>query len=220
MEDLIASLPVLAITVIVIIAIFWFTNQTKKQEEIKIRHLTEIHNWFFEPIQETITWGYRIKGPQWNLESYSQSKGVSNDSGSSNIFKTTLWKTEAVSLPEHSVLIMPRLSQNIPDIGTPLINKVLQTLFGDQAAGLTEVLFENSPLKQRYIVFAHHAMDAQHLLSSNRQQSLVTWNTAPPVIKLSSQGLQIELQGVHLEEPGDILQLIQLGEIFIKEEEK
>jgi hypothetical protein len=204
MDDLIASIPVIAVTVIIVIAIFWFTNRNKKQKEIKIRQLAELHNWTFEPVQEELTWGYRLKGPQWSLESYSRSEGPSNDSGSSNIFKTTLWKTEAVSLPGHRVVIGPRLSQNsLAGMGSLFVNKAFQILAGDQAAGLEEVSFENSPLNRRYIVLAQHPTDAQHLLTPLKEHILMAWHSQPPVIKYSPQGLEIGLQGASRRTAGD-----------------
>lgn len=82
MDDLLASLPVLAVTVIVIIAIFWFTNRAKTKKEIKIRQFAESHHWDYESFQEPLTWGYRMKSSEWTLESFSQSKGPTPDSGS------------------------------------------------------------------------------------------------------------------------------------------
>jgi hypothetical protein len=221
MDDLISSIPVIIMTILAVITIFWFTNRAKKQKELKIRQFAESFNWTYEPILESFTWGYRMKSPEWILESFSQSKGPTPDSGSSNISQDTLWKTFSVSLPENSVIIGPRPAPNISgEMGTFLAQTALRAFLGDQAENLKEVLLDNSLLNRCYLIFAHDPADADQLLMPASQELLVEWKNTPPVIKLSPHGLVIELKGIQLEDPAEILKFIQLGESFLKWEAK
>lgn len=216
MEDLAASLFVIAVTGVVVIGIFWYTSRSKSRKESKIRQMAEARKWEFTPFKESLSWGYQLKSPDWTVEALSRSSVQPSDTGSSNIEKTTLWKTRLLADPERRVIIGPRMAQNLPgEMGAALMRQALHLFLGDQADGLQEVQLRNAALSQRFMVFASHPEDAERLLTPIGQKQLSIWKLAPPVIKQSTQGLEIKLQGVHLENPNEILDLVQLGESLI-----
>lgn len=212
MQDLIASIPVLLVTLIVVVAIFLFTGRAKKEKEKGLAQLALERGWTFEPFGEPLAWGFRLKGQQWVYEVFSRSGGPALESGSSNVSQSTLWRTESLSLPGRLVLIAPLpQGDSVPGAGSLAKQQVLYLFSGEQASGLAE-----SVLYQRYLCLAYDPADYRTLITSQAEQNLKSWGG--PAFKLcySSQGLQIEIPDQRVEKPLEISALVELGESFLE----
>lgn len=93
-------------------------------------------------------------------------------------------------------------------MGDTLLQIVLQAALGSDAAGVQKIPSHNRLFDQSYLVLARHAALAERLLTRNVQEQLLAWRGKQPLITRTSLGLAIEVQGLHLEKPEEVPQLI------------
>ncbi len=215
MEDFIASLPVIAGTVVIVILIFWFTYHSKKKKRQAIVDLAAKEGWGFEQVRGRLEWGFRLKGRDWALESISHSTGIENDSGSSNIQQSTSWMSDRAPTADRLIYIGERpASANAPFAGA-LIRQAFQFALGDDAAGITEVAAGTGSLRKRYLMMSRKAEDLEYLLTPRLENLLVNYPGNAPLARLDGKGISLEYKGRAVEKPEEILAVVRLGEAFL-----
>jgi hypothetical protein len=83
---------------------------------------------------------------------------------------------------------------------------------------LAEVAFRDSSLQAKYMFRAEDPAGAREWLSVAAEQALLAWKKTAPVIRRDRSGLQMEITGLRLKDPADLLAFIQLGETLLKTE--
>ncbi|MHC1785249.1 MAG: hypothetical protein AB9891_21305 [Anaerolineaceae bacterium] len=212
MEDLIASLPVIAGTIIAVAVIFWLTNLSKKQSQQKIIDLASKNRWVYETIQGRLEWGYRLKDKEWVFEAVSRSSEQSLDSGSSNVGHATSWHSPITPSPDRLVYIGERPPGSNTEFGARMIQQAFMLFLGSQAAGMSEVAEGTSALRERYMLMARETRDVKYLLTPNLEHLLVNFQGKAPVIKLDGEGIHLVVEGKRVEKPDEIVSIIRLGE--------
>lgn len=221
MEDLLLSIPVILATGVVVVAIFFFSQRANKTRAEKIRRVATEQGWQYEAIRERLTWGYRLKGEGWTLEAVTHSSESTAEGGSSPASHVTRWQANQPALPGRAVLIGARPPgiglDSLGGLGETILQKMLQMALGAQtAAGMGEVEAGSSSLRQRFLVVASDVTDAQHLLAAGLEQALLNWKIKEtPLVKLTSNGLEIEVRDARLEKPEDILVMVRMGKVIL-----
>lgn len=217
MSDLFVSLIVVVITGIVVALIFIFVGRTKKQREIGLKNLADLHGWTFEPIQDHLEWGFRLRGSEWVLEAVSKSSSHSPEPSQMDVTQSTRIWTPGFSASGDLVLIGP-CSGSIPDfggLGKMLINKMVDSFLGRHDMDLQMVDSGSQELHKHYLVLAAKPQDAEKVLTSPVEKSLLTWKGTLPVIKINSKGLQIDINGQHYKTEKEITALVDLTELLL-----
>jgi hypothetical protein len=214
MEDLIASIPVLVITVIVVAAIFWWTNNRSKKKERGLRQLAVAQGWIYEAVNLPLEWGYRLSSSEWTFESVSRSQGPSLDSGSSNVSKTVSWRSKNFQSTGQTILFGPRPSQQN--------NSKLETLSWGylQSQGLSVVGMDNPALSARCLVLSSTPVDLGKLITYDMEARLLKWVGPLPIIRIDAEGVKIDPGTEFRDEPQCILDLVTLGESMVKNQEE
>lgn len=215
MEDLIASLPVIAVTVVIIILIFWLTNRSKKMKRQAVMNLASKEGWGFEQVRGRLEGGFRLKGHDWTLESISRSTGVQSDSGSSNIQESTRWMSERAPAADRLIYIGERPAAASARYAGDLIRQAFQYALGDDAAGIAEVAAGTGSLRKRYLMMSRKAEDLEYLLTPRLENLLVNYPGSAPLAKLDGKGITLEYKGRAVEKPEEILAVVRLGEAFL-----
>jgi hypothetical protein len=211
MDDITLNLIVLAAVAIVGGLVFLLVRQRQAQSEQEIVQMAAEQGWKREDIREPLLWGQRLISSHWTLESISRSSGRELDSGSSDISMLTVWSTAA---PGSTVLIGARSSQaDLGALGKMLQEQVLQLALGPDANGLTEIRAGSAAFQQKYMLWAQNPADLR--LSPGLESALLNWQGPQPLIKRSSEGLTIELRGVHLKKAHEFRALVKLGEAVL-----
>ena len=89
MDDIGISLIVITFTGVLVGVIFYLVNSKKKTTEKVIRDLAAQKGWEYEPFKETLSWGYRLRSPQWILESVTETSGNSVEPNQNNATQYT-----------------------------------------------------------------------------------------------------------------------------------
>ncbi len=216
MDDITLNLIVLAIFLLLGGGIFLLVRRQQAQKEQKIIRLAAERGWEYETLSEPLARGTSLKSPRWTFEAVSRSSGrqVDSASGSSNVSMLTTWHANA---PGSTLLIGPRTSRaDLGSLGAALSRQVLQLALGADADGLKEVQAGSSAFRERYMIWAQDPVQAETLLTNAAVESaLLAWRGKAPLIKRTSEGLTIELNGVHLKKTDEILTLVNLGELLL-----
>lgn len=176
------------------------------------------HGWLYEPIHERLTWGFRLKTSDWTFEALSRSSGKETSPGSTDISMSTTWQAPRTG---RTVLIGALQSNvNLGNMGAILTQQVLHLALGSQADGLTEIqpilgINSQAALRQKYMLWAQEVSDCEKLLSPTVESALLNWKGKEPLVKLTSSGLSIQIQGEHVKKPEKIIAIIQLGEALL-----
>ena len=196
----------IAITAVIVVAIFWFVNRNKVQQEQQIQKIAQpCAGWEYERIQERLATGYRMCGTindiPWSLEGLTESIDHEAGPGSAETTSTTRWRSPVGNLPGGLVVIGPRTpgstSAAAGMMGSALVQAALRLMVGKDASQISTLREANAgsdSLQRRYMVWAHSEADAQHLLSSSVESALLAWPVKlPMIIKLGPRGLEIRL---------------------------
>ena len=210
MNDILVNLIVLAGVAGLVGLIFLFVMRKQKQEKETLQAFVQQKGWQLEWIRERLAKGYRIISAEWMLESVSRSADTESGPGSSNIEKKTTW---FCAQPGSTILIGPRTSQtNLGPMAEILKAQILQMALGKDAQGISEIIVGSQAFQKSFMVWAQDEKEANQLITPSLQSALLTWMKVPPLIKQTSSGVTIELNGTYLNKTEDILRLIQLGE--------
>jgi hypothetical protein len=207
LDDIVTSLIVVGVTGIVVIAIFWLSNKTKKEKSLALRAMADKHGWRYSPIAEPLTWGSKICDNNWELIAESRSIGQVDDSGSSNIHQSTIWKGVLNSSTKGELLIGPR-----PLAYSMGKNKNLPVM----TMGLKEIQPDNYALSERYLFLGNPDFDLNFLSNSTISRQLLEFPPKiTPLIHISFKSVEITIQNTQLETPEELEKLILLGESFL-----
>lgn len=213
MDDLTLNLIMITLFALVGGGIWVLVRTNQAQNAQQIARMAAQHGWTVTPIREPLAWGLRLSSARWTLEAISRSSGKETAPGSTDTSMHTVWQSNA---PGSLVLIGPRTSQvNLGALGEALTRQVLQMALGAEANGLNEVQLGSEAFQQKYILLAQNAAEAKTWLNAELEAALLNWQGAPLLIKRTSTGLSLELRGVRLQKPADLLALAALGERFI-----
>ncbi|MDX9990811.1 MAG: hypothetical protein RBS68_02070 [Anaerolineales bacterium] len=212
MDDILLNLIVFAALAIVGGLVFVLVRQRQAQSRQEIIQMAAEKGWQIETLREPLRWGERLISPGWRLEATSRASGRELDSGSSDVAMQTVWSADQ---PGPTLLIGERSSQaNLGSLGGMLQQQVLQLALGPDANGLTEIRAGSAAFQQKYMLWAQNPADVR--LSTQLESILLEWKGIKPIIKRTSAGLTIELQGAHLKTAPDLLRLVDLGETSLK----
>ena len=213
MNDILLNLFVLAVFAIIAVGILLFVRSKQAEQKEEIQRMAAERGWSYESLREPLAWGERIKGANWTLEAISTSSGRETGPGSSDVSMKTTWKADA---PGSTLLIGKGSAQaNLGAMGDALTQKVLKMALGADAYDLVEVEVGSPEFRSQYMVWAQEPAEAGKLVSPSLQAALMQWKGEPPVIKRTSQGLIIEVHGVHLKKPDELTAIIQIGELLL-----
>jgi hypothetical protein len=213
MNDILLNLFVLAVFAIIAVGILLFVRTKQAEQKKEIERMAAQRGWSYESLREPLAWGERIKGPNWTLEAVSTSSGRETGPGSSDVSMLTTWKADD---PGSTLLIGKGSTQaSLGVMGDALTQQVLKMALGADAYDLVEVEVGSPEFRSQYMVWAQEPTEAGKLVSPALQAALLKWKGEPPVIKRTSQGLVIEVHGVHLKKPAELTELIQMGELLL-----
>lgn len=211
MDDITLNLLVLAVIVLFAGVIFLLVRQKQSRIEQEIFQIATIKGWKYEKLREPLAWGTRLTSPHWTLEAVSRSSGREVGPGSSDVSMQTTW---TATVPGSTLLIGERRSQaDLGRFGDMLVSQIFELALGEDAHGLQEVPVGSDDFRQKYMVWAQDLDQVR--ISSTLESMLVNWKGKKPLIKRTSEGITIELRGVHLSKPSEFIALVQLGEMFI-----
>lgn len=211
MNDIAQSIVVVIVVLLAAGVIFFFVRRNQARNQQELLQLANERGWKVEVIRERLAWGYRLTAPDWTLEAVSRSSGRESGPGSSDVAMQTVWQSPR---PGSTLLIGERRSQaELGQVGDMLVRQILSAALGADAAGLVEIEGLSPAFARQYMVWAQHPADLQ--LPFALQSILLNWQGQKPLIKRTSQGITIEIKGVHLRKPADVSALAQLGEILL-----
>ena len=211
MDDITLNLIVLAAAAFIAGAIFFFVRRSQLQKAQEIKQMAAERGWRYETLREPLAWGLRLTAPRWTLEAISRSSGKEAGPGSSDVSMQTTWFADSPGSP---LLIGERQTQaSLGEFGDLLVRQVLQLALGAEAEGLVEIQVGSPAFRQKYMLWAQNPDDVR--IPSALESVLLNWKGQKPLIKRTSQGLMIELRGVHLRNPAELSALVQLGELLL-----
>ncbi len=217
MDDISLNLLVLAVFILVAAFIFWLVRKKQSAKKLEIAQMAAIEGWNVETIREPLAWGVRLKSDRWIFEALSRSDGRESGPGSSNIAMMTSWWAD---YPGSTILIGPRTSRvELGGMGDALVRQVLQMALGPYANGIVEVQSGNEAFRKVFMVWAQEPAEVERLLTPSLESILMSWRGVRPFIKRTTEGIGIELRGVHLENADEIRALINLGKLLIARED-
>lgn len=221
MENLIPSLVVVAVVGVLVGLIFWLVGRNKKKQEETMRRLASLNGWIYEPVNEHAASGYRLRKGEWTLEALNETTGQSSEnSTSSNVSSNTRWFSESVKLPEGIVMIGPRQPEiNLGGMGDVLMQAALRLMIGsdaDQALGIHQIELGSLELMKRYMVWTNQDAAAEKLLGQTVENALLNLPGAYPlVVKFSTSGMEVKVQGRRLYNEQELYTLIKLGNALL-----
>lgn len=214
MDEITMNLVVLAATLALIAAVFWWTRRRQANQESALRRLAAERGWQYQTVRGPLHWGFRMTAPRWTLEALSHSADREAGPGSINIAQTTRWQAQCAGVP---VLIGPRLTAAGAggEIGQWLAGQIVAREMGSEAAGLKEIEGLNGVVYQRYSLWARSPADLEPLLIPQVVSILLNWSGKEPVIRRVAGTLQIEIQGERYTQVEKLNTIVQLGEALL-----
>ncbi|MHB8089583.1 MAG: hypothetical protein ACYDH2_15180 [Anaerolineaceae bacterium] len=221
MSDLTSGLIVVAVTGVLIGVIFLLVAAQKKKRTITLRHLAGMNGWSYEPVEEQLSSGWRLRKGEWTIEALNlTSKNASDNSNSSTVNSQTRWFSSAVCMKDGIILIGPHQPEiNLGGLGEMMRQVFLRVMIGDEAVnaeGIQQVELGSLELMARYMVWTNREESAKQLIDQQLENELRAWPMKlPPVVKFSPAGLEIKLQGLRLYKEQDIYALVKLGNTLL-----
>lgn len=217
MSDLTSGLIVVAVTAVLIGVIFLLVGAQKKKRISALRHLASMNGWSYEPIEEQLASGWRLRKGEWTIEAINQTTKNSSDSAnSSTVNSYTRWFSSSVHLKDGVILIGPhQVEINFGGLGDMMLQMGLRLMIGDEAedaVGIQRVELGSLELMARYMVWTNREEIAQQLIDQQLENELRAWPMKlPPVIKFSPKGIEIKVQGMRLYKEQDLFAMVKLG---------
>lgn len=221
MSELTSGLIVVAITGVLIGVIFLLVAAQKKKRTATLRHLAGMNGWCYEPVEEQLSSGWRLRKGEWTIEALNlTSKNSSDNSNSSTVNSQTRWLSSAVGMKDGIILIGPHQPEiNFGGLGDMMMQMGLRLMIGDEAddaVGIQRVELGSLELMARYMVWTNREEIAKQLIDQQLENGLRAWPLKlPPVVKFSPAGLEIKLQGLRLYKEQDIYALVKLGNTLL-----
>lgn len=220
-EDLLASFWVIGVTGILVIGLFGYLHYRQRQNDAQLRLVAQKRGWQMEVIQERLVSGYRLSGEgsqgRWFLELLTTAAERTEDVGSSGVGHSTRWWQEHTNLPDRMVVIGPAgTGAALKLMGGSLAQLALQVMLGKDAnwaSQLAQVAAGSPNFQARFLCLAQDGADVQRLLTPETERHLLQigekWKV---VVKLGSNGLEINLPTVRIKQRSEIEMIVNLGE--------
>jgi hypothetical protein len=209
MNEITLNLIVLVVLLVGGVAVLLFMRRRQEQAEKELVQLAEQNGWKFESVRQPLKWGIRLSTSEWTLEALSVSSGRESESGSSNISMSTIWRADSSG---STLFIGERTSQvDLGGFGNVLVRQALSMALGADADGMTEIHLGSQAFQQRFMVWSRNELDGEKLITPKVESLLMNWRGTAPLIKRTSDGLRVELRGIHLKKANDIIRLVDLG---------
>lgn len=221
MSDLTSGLIVVAVTGVLIGVIFLLVGAQKKKRAADLRNLASMNGWSYEPVEEQLSSGWRLRKGEWMIEAINQTtKSASDSANSSTVNSLTCWVSDAVHMPDGMVLIGPHQPEvNFGGLGEMVKQVALRMMIGsefDSAVGIERVELGSLELMSRYMVWTNREEIAKKLVYQQVEDALRAWPLKlPPVVKFSPAGLEIKVQGQRLYKEQDLYTLVKLGSTLL-----
>jgi len=219
MSDLYSGLIVIVIVGVIIGLIFILVAAQKKKRVEALRTLASMNGWIYEPVEETLSSGWRLSKGEWMIEALNQTTKNTSEN-STTVTSQTLWTSKSARLADGIVLIGPHQPEiNFGGMGEMMIQMALRLMIGseaDIAVGIQRVELGSLELMARYMVWTNREETAKKLVDDQLENALRAWPLKmPPVIKFSPKGLEIKVQGSRLAGEQDLLALVKLGNTLL-----
>ncbi len=211
------------------LGVWLFARRLQARKAERLAAALAAQGWKIEPIHQGRTRGYRFSGGEgesaWTLESTFTSSSVDTATGGSGGGgRSTVWRTPKGALDEGMVLVGPRAKvPSMESLGPmegflgALVKKALEMMLGQDAQwfeGLAEQPVGSAEFRARFMVWAHDEASARDLLSFEVDWALREWpaKKGPLIVKATSRGIQVEVQGHQLEDAPSLVALVALGD--------
>lgn len=209
MNDLILNSLVIVGVLVLAGSIFFFVRQKQKRHDQLVTQFARQNGWKIVHIRKPLEKGFTITAREWTIESTMRSSGRESGPGSTDWEQKTTW---FASKPGTTILIGPRTTQvDMPPLSEKLTHRIFKTALGADADGLKEVHIGSSAFQEKFMVWAQYPERIDSLLTPELQYALLSWDRKPPLIKRTSKGTSIELDGIQLKNPEVLNALISLG---------
>ena len=221
MEDIGISLIVIAFTGVLVGVIFYLVDLKKKTTEKVIRDLAAQKGWEYEPFKETLSWGYRLRSPQWTLESITETTGNSVELNQNNAAQYTRLTTSLLYIPGH-LLINPHAAGSRPlnAMQLDLAQRAASFFSSGVIDNLEEIHSGSSNLREHYSILGQPDCDTSSLFSPQVEISLLNWKSERPWIRIGKDGMQIEIRNKNIQKPEEIGELVNLADSLIASSKK
>lgn len=224
MDDVTAGFIVATVTGVLVILLFVFLNYRKRRQFAVLKQAGLERGWQVERVQERRETGYRLRGSDsqgdWVLETLAVTNERSTEAGSSDVSHFTRWWSGAVTLDDRGVVIgsftVPGSPQVFQEFGNSLVQAALRAVFGKKADWISQLLpveIGSAAFRSRFLCMAHDSHDGERILSPEVEHWLLKIPPArKPVIKLSEDGLEINLQTRQVTDVSELEMIINLGD--------
>lgn len=206
MNDILSNVIVLIVLAVVGGGIFLFVRRKQTADGQKLTQAAQEQGWQLETVREPLTWGVRITGQGWTLESLSRSSGAEAGPGSSNVDMSTHWQAERGG---SAFVLGPRRGNTTANQFT---GPLMQVFSG---AKMSEVRLQDAALGEKYMLWAQIPAEAEKLLTPAVTAALLAWTKVPPVIRREESGLRMEIAGERLKSAEDLQAFIAIGQALL-----
>jgi hypothetical protein len=212
MDDMVISLIVIVSTGIVVGLIFYLVYVKKKKTEKALSELAIQNGWMCESFKEPLSWGYRIQGPEWTIESITETSGNSVEMAQNNTSQFTRLRSTMMSLPGQ-LLVNPHKagSTSLNQIHPAMLRKLSGLFGGDAFSGLEELAVGSPQLREYYAIYGKAGEDYSKVISHQVESILLNWRGERPWIKIGNGGLEIEIRNRNIQKPEEIQNLVDLA---------
>jgi hypothetical protein len=216
MNDITLNLIVILVVGLLVILIFVLVRRNRSEQEKRLAQMALERGWTLEVVRERLVYGQHLHHKQWTMELLNTSTGTSAAPGSSTVVSSTVWRAAQTG---STILIGRRTSQvNLGGLGDSLIRQVLQMALGSGADGLVEVSAGTENFRKHFMIWAKDPETAKKLVTPFFESAMLKWKNASPMVKRTTEGLNIELRDTRLKKVEDIDTLVKLGELLLSQE--
>ncbi len=208
MSDILSSFIVLLVLGVIGLVAFFLARRRQAAIQADLETLARQRGWTLEDLREPLLWGLRLTAPGWMLESISHSSGREAGPGSSSTSMSTLWQA---ARPGSTIMLGPRSSAS--SLGDALIRRFVRSVTGED---LAEVTIADPSLRSRFMLRARDPLAASSWQSPALASALLEWKKSPPLLARDASGLRIELNGVRLKTPAEVLAFLRIAEALLE----
>jgi hypothetical protein len=216
MGEMAVSLLVITCTAVLVGLIFYLVFINKRKTEKALSELAIQKGWRFEPFKETLSWGFRLYGPEWTLESITETTGNSGETAQNNTAQFTRLKSSTSAFPGQ-LLINPRKA-GTPSFSemNPAILQKLSGLFGSAGfSGLVEIPVGSPQLRINYAIYGKPEQDFSQIFFKRVESILLNWRGEHPWINIRNGGMEIEIRNKNFKKPEEIETLADLANALL-----
>lgn len=206
MNEILSNVIVFSVLLVIGGGIFLFFRRKGSADAQKLAQTAQEQGWQLETVREPLTWGVRITGRGWTLESLSRSSGAEAGPGSSNVAMSTRWQAERGG----SAFVLGPRRGSTPD--NQFTDPLIQMFSG---AKMSKVRLQDAALGVKYMLWSQVPAEAEALLTPAVTAALLAWKKVPPVVRRDESGLQMEIAGERLKSAEDLQAFIAIGQALL-----